>query len=198
MKLKKTKKAKGLRGNTTHGHGARKKWRKSGHKGGCGMAGSGKRGDQKKTMITAKYGNKYFGRQGITSRGTERKKVLKINVKDIEKNYDSLMKKFGKGDILDMGEYKLLGSGELSKKIKLKVKEASAGAIEKVERAGGGVEVLRKKEEDSTTSKSNETSINNLKQDKGEKSVDNEGSQEAQKLGDTKKNKKDSDKAEGA
>jgi len=146
MKLKKTKKAKAQRAGSTHGHGARKKWRKSGHKGGCGMAGSGKRGDQKKTMITAKYGNKYFGKQGITSKGTERKKVLKINLKDIEKNYDSLLKKFGKSGILDMSKYKLLGQGELSKKVKLKVKEASAGALEKVKKAGGSVEVLRKKD----------------------------------------------------
>ena len=147
MRLKKTKKAKKLRGTNSHAHGSRNKWRKSGNKGGVGMAGSGKRGDQKKTMITAKYGNKYFGRQGITSKGTERKKILKINVRDIEKNFDSLMKKFGKGDVLDMSSYKLLGEGELNKKVKLKVKEASAGAIKKVEGAGGNVEVLNKKDD---------------------------------------------------
>jgi large subunit ribosomal protein L15 len=146
MKFKKVKKAKKQRGNTTHGHGARKKWRKSGHKGGVGMAGSGKKGDQKKTMITAKYGNKYFGKKGITSKGTARKKILKINLKDIEKNYDSFMKKFGKGDILDLSSYKLLGEGELSKKVRLKVKEASLSAIEKVKKAGGSVEILMKKD----------------------------------------------------
>ena len=146
MRTKKVKKAKKHRANTTHGHGARKKWKKSGHKGGVGMAGSGKRGDQKKTMITAKYGNKYFGRQGITSRGTERKKNLKINLKDIEKDYDSLMKKFGKGDVLIMEDYKLLGEGELSKKIKLKVKEASPKGVEGVEKAGGSIKEGKKEE----------------------------------------------------
>jgi large subunit ribosomal protein L15 len=151
MKTKKTKKSIGLRGTNSHAHGARKKWRKSGHKGGCGMAGSGKRADQKKTMITAKYGNTYFGRQGITSRGTERKKNIRINLRDIEKNYDSLMKNFGKGDVLVMEEYKLLGEGNLTKKIKLKVKEASSGALEKVKKAGGSVEVLNEKDTSKNT-----------------------------------------------
>jgi len=58
----------------THGGGARKKKKKSGSKGGVGMAGSGKRADQKKTLIIKKDGNKYFGKQGVTSRGTERNK----------------------------------------------------------------------------------------------------------------------------
>ncbi|MFH1359044.1 MAG: uL15 family ribosomal protein [archaeon] len=158
MKLKKTKKSVGHRGGSTHGHGARKKWRKSGHKGGVGMAGSGKRADQKKTLITKLYGNNYFGKQGITSRGTERKKVLKINLKDIEKNYDNLMKKFGKNEVLDLREYKLLGEGELTKKVKLKVKEASKKAIEGVKKAGGEVEVLRKKEESTSNPTQNKES----------------------------------------
>ncbi len=146
MKTKKTTKAKGFRGTNSHGHGSRNKWRKSGHKGGCGMAGSGKRADQKKSLVIKMYGNKYFGKQGITSKGTLRKKNKVINLGFIEKNLDSLMKKFSKGDVLDLSGYKLLGSGELSKKVKLKVKEASAGAIEKVKGAGGSVEVLRKKD----------------------------------------------------
>ena len=131
MKTKKTKKSIGLRGTNSHAHGARKKWRKSGHTGGCGMAG--------------------IGRQGITSRGTERKKNIRINLRDIEKNYDSLMKNFGKGDVLVMEEYKLLGEGNLTKKIKLKVKEASSGALEKVKKAGGSVEVLNEKDTSKNT-----------------------------------------------
>lgn len=144
MKIKKTKKSVKQRGNTTHGHGARKKWKKSGHKGGVGMAGSGKRGDQKKTMITAKYGNKYFGKQGITSKKTEKKKRKVINLGRIEKEYDNLMKKFRKGDILDLGDYKLLGGGEIGRGVKLKVREVSDGVRDKIEKAGGSVEVLKK------------------------------------------------------
>ena len=98
MKTKKIKKAKKQRGNTTHGHGARKKWKKSGHKGGVGMSGSGKRGDQKKTWIIKKYGNKYFGKQGITSKKTEKKVNKVINLRDIEKNYSK--KIFNKQNVM--------------------------------------------------------------------------------------------------
>ena len=147
MKIKKTKKAKKQRGDTTHGHGARKKWKKSGHKGGVGMAGSGKRGDQKKTMITAKYGKKYFGKQGITSRGTARKVSKILNVGKIDKDFDGLMKKFGKGDVLDLGDYKILGSGELNKKVRLKVREISDSALEKIKKAGGEIIEIKFKKE---------------------------------------------------
>ena len=40
------------RGMGTHGWGARKKHKKSGHRGGTGMSGTGKRADNKKTLIT--------------------------------------------------------------------------------------------------------------------------------------------------
>ena len=51
IKIKKTKKSKKLRGTTTHGHGARKKGKKSGTKGGLGMAGRVTRADQKKRGV---------------------------------------------------------------------------------------------------------------------------------------------------
>ena len=87
MKIKKTKKSKKLRGTTTHGWGARKKHKGSGHRGGFGMAGTGKRADQKKTLINKKYGNKYFGKRGVTSKRTKKKKVKVINIGDIEKKF---------------------------------------------------------------------------------------------------------------
>ncbi len=144
MKIKKKKKSKGQRGQTTHGHGARKKWKKSGHRGGTGMAGTGKRADQKKTLIIKKYGNKYFGKQGITSRKTEKKKNLVINLRDIEKNYENLMKKFGKNEWLELSGYKVLGDGEINEKIYLKVKEISKNALDKIKKAGGEVDILKK------------------------------------------------------
>ena len=39
----------------TAGHGSRKQHRSSGNKGGTGMAGTGKRADHKKTLITKLY-----------------------------------------------------------------------------------------------------------------------------------------------
>jgi large subunit ribosomal protein L15 len=146
MKIKKTKKHTGARGQTNHGHGARKKAKKSGHKGGVGMAGTGKRADQKKSLVLKKYGNKYFGRRGITSRPTAKKKNLVINVGDISRDYVGLEKRFGKDGVLEMVGYKVLGNGEISRKVKIKVDEVSDGAREKIEKAGGSVEVLNEKE----------------------------------------------------
>lgn len=172
MKLKKTRKSKKQRGNTTYGHGARKKWKKSGHKGGIGMAGSGKRGDQKKTLIIKKYGSKYFGKRGMTSKKTAKKKNKVINVGDVERNFDSLMEKFGKARVLDLSDFKLLGEGELSKKIKLKVREASESAKEKIEKVGGEVKIIKlsqdkeREQKISPFAKSHKTDIDNLKQDK--------------------------------
>src|SRR3989338_1297364 len=100
FKTKKRKKSGRMRGRNTYGHGSRKKWRSSGEQGGFGMAGTGKRADHKKSLIIKLYGNKYFGKQGITSKKTERIKSRFINLRDIEKNFDSLMKKFGENNEL--------------------------------------------------------------------------------------------------
>lgn len=139
MKIKKKKKSVGQRGRTTYGHGARKKWKKSGHKGGVGMAGTGKRADHKKTLINKLYGNKYFGKQGITSKGTKRDKRKKINIIDIEKNIEKFPKKDG---WIDLSAYKVLGNGEIKNKLKIKALDASKSAKEKIEKAGGEIETI--------------------------------------------------------
>ncbi len=149
MKLKKKRKSKRMRGKGTHGWGARKKHQGSGHRGGCGMAGSGKRADQKKTLVIKLYGNKYFGKQGFTSRGTERRLNKVINVGDIEREFESTIKKFGnKEGTLDLSDYKILGGGEIKRKVTIKAFTASESAREKVEKAGGKIilEENRRKE----------------------------------------------------
>src|SRR3989344_8288086 len=96
MSMKKTKKRRKMsrmRGTGTHGGGARKKRKKSGHRGGFGMSGTGKRSDHKKTLVTALYGHKYFGKQGVTSRGTQKDKRKRINLRDIESNLNNYIKK---------------------------------------------------------------------------------------------------------
>jgi len=171
FKVKKSRKSKRQRGQTTYGHGARKKWKGSGHKGGKGMAGSGKRADQKKTLVNKLYGNNYFGKQGITSRGTARKKQKKMNVGDIERNLPMLMKKYGKGETLELKKYKVLGEGEITTKLNLKVYAISEGALAKIKKAGGSVEVMpkREKEEDKNNKKEKSTEE---KSDKEKKSKD--------------------------
>lgn len=123
----------------THGWGARKKHKKSGHRGGTGMAGSGKRADQKKTLIIKLYGNKYFGKQGITSKGTKRDKRKRINLQSIELNLQKYGKKVGNKWEIDLKKYKILGTGEVKNKLIIKALGASKSAIEKVKMAGGEI-----------------------------------------------------------
>lgn len=148
MKTKTHKRRKSARqrgkGMGTHGWGARKKHKKSGHRGGKGMSGSGKRADHKKTLITKKYGHKYFGKQGITSKKTERDKRKRINLKNIEENLDSyikkgIAKKVDKGFEINLNDHKILGEGEIKNKLIITAKEASKSAIDKVKKANGEI-----------------------------------------------------------
>lgn len=133
MKTHKRTKQSRRRGSATAGYGARKKHKKSGHRGGKGMSGSGKRADQKKTLITKLYGHKYFGKQGITSKGTKKDKRKRINVGDIQNKY--------KPGELDLSDYKILGKGEVKDKFIIKAKQASKSAIEKVKKVGGEIQI---------------------------------------------------------
>lgn len=140
-KIHKPKKAKKMRGKGmgSHGWGARKKHKKSGHRGGTGMSGTGKRSDQKKTLIIKKYGNKYFGKQGVTSRKTERDKRKRINLETIENNLGKYGKKEGDKFMIELKDYKILGKGEVKNKLIIKAKKASKKAIEMVKKAGGEI-----------------------------------------------------------
>lgn len=142
MKTKKRKKSSRMHGHGrgTHGWGERKKHKKSGHRGGAGMAGSGKRSDQKKTLVTKLYGHKYFGKQGVTSRKTQKDKRKRINLRDIESNLKKYGKKTEKGFEINLEDYKILDSSKkymLKNKLIIKAKEASSSALEKVKKSGG-------------------------------------------------------------
>jgi len=138
MKLKKRKKSSRMKGKTTHGHGSRKKWKKSGHKGGVGMAGTGKKGDQKKTKIIKLYGSKYFGKQGITSRKTKKKKLKFINLRDLGKY---------KEKEINLVDYKILGDGEITKAVTITAKAFTKSAKSKIEKAGGKALSIKSKEQ---------------------------------------------------
>ena len=149
MKTKKRKKASRMHGHGrgTHGWGERKKHKKSGHRGGAGMAGTGKRADQKKTLITKLYGHGYFGKQGITSKKTQKDKRKKINLRDIEFNLEGyikggIAKKTDKGFEINLENYKILGgSKEYMPKNKLIIKAggASNSVLEKMKKSGGEI-----------------------------------------------------------
>ncbi|KHO55517.1 MAG: large subunit ribosomal protein L15 [archaeon GW2011_AR19] len=148
IKTKKRKKSSRYHGRKrgTCGTGARKKMKGSGHRGGKGMAGTGKRADQKKTLILKLYGHDYFGKQGITSKKTERDKRKRINLDSIYKNLESFGKRKGDAYEINLNSYKILaGQLEIKKKLIITAQSSSGSAIEKVEKAGGKIILPEKK-----------------------------------------------------
>jgi len=141
MKTHKRKKVTRQHGKNmgTHGTGARKNKRDSGNRGGVGMAGTGKRADHRKTLMTKLYGNSYFGKQGVTSRGTKRDIRKRIDLRNIVSNLESFGKKTAKGWEINLEKYKILGKLNIKEKLIIKAKEASKSAIESVKKAGGEI-----------------------------------------------------------
>ncbi len=142
MVINKRKKFSRQRASPTHGWGSKKKHRGAGNRGGRGMAGTGKRGDQIKTLIWKD--KKYFGKHGFKKKGIE-KEIKTINIDYIEENLNKFLKEGDTIDLKNLGYTKLLGKGKIKSKLKIKVDNASKKAVEKVKKLGGEV-ILPKKE----------------------------------------------------
>lgn len=127
MARKKTKK---FRGSMTHGRG-KKAGRGAGLKGGRGNAGLLKH----RYMYMKKNMPDHFGRHGFKRPPSTVKEVKTINVNELEERFS------GKKtiDLSKEGIDKLLGSGQINSKLKVKVNNASKKAIEKIEEKGGEV-----------------------------------------------------------
>lgn len=150
MRIKKRRKSRRFRGSHTHGRGFKKKARGSGHRGGVGMAGTGKRGDQRKSMILKNtFEEKYFGKRQ-TRLWFGKPKPETFNLTNI--SLSSLVsKKIAKESA---GKYEISAPkhkvvGELTKNVKLIIhaQSASEGAIASVKKHGGDVILSGKKKE---------------------------------------------------
>jgi len=143
--INKRKKLVRYRGSHTHGGGSKKKRRGSGHRGGFGLAGSGKRADHKKLMVFKIYGKDYFGKHGFKRHS--RKLIRILNLEDLEKNFNYYLEKnliqkdkdMYVVNLVKLGYNKLLGSGNIKHKYKI-IGDASEKAKLKVEQVGGLVE----------------------------------------------------------
>ena len=150
MKLKKRRKSSRFRGSHTHGRGFKKKARGSGHRGGFGMAGTGKRADQKKTLVLNLYGKDYFGKDKALRRPINIKPKV-INIETIIKNIQSFIA-HGKAKEsngvyeVNLSEHKILGAGSPTIKLKITAHSASLSAIEKIKKAGGEIITKRSAE----------------------------------------------------
>jgi len=115
------------------------------------MAGTGKRGDCKKPSISDNY-RTYFGKHGFKKKNA---KVIKaVNLAYFQQKIDNMVLQGSvtiKGDVYTvdlskLGFDKLLGTGNLTKKINVTANYASASAVEKVKKAGGSVKLPEVKE----------------------------------------------------
>lgn len=131
---KKRKRSSRMRGSHTHGRGFKKKARGSGHRGGVGMAGTGKRADQRKTLLL-NMPEDYFGKEGLK---TKKKRYQIMNVGDIERLAN------GRKEV-DLKKFKILGNGDIKVAVTVNAYSASKSAISKIEKAGGKVIVKKKK-----------------------------------------------------
>lgn len=130
---------KGTKSHGTHGWG-RNKHRKSGSRGGCGNAGTGKKSHCNKPKI---WGQDYLGKYGFVS--VHRNKVNAISLRDIEDKIPAWLneKKIKQEaeniviNLKELGYTKLLSTGKVSRKIKITIPKASAGVEEKIKAAGG-------------------------------------------------------------
>ncbi|MFH1209585.1 MAG: uL15m family ribosomal protein [archaeon] len=134
----KRKKSTRYRGSQTHGSGAKKKRRGAGNRGGRGMAGTGKRADQKKPTILKLYGNAYFGKRGFKIPKKIKKDIKAINLDDLQRliNKNNLKEDI---NLNELGYDKILSSGNLSKKYNIACSYCSKKAKEKIEKLGGTV-----------------------------------------------------------
>jgi large subunit ribosomal protein L15 len=152
MTARKRTKDSRLRGSHTHGYGSKKKHRGKGHRGGRGMAGTGKRSDCKRPMIWKDP--KYFGRYGFKPCGAF-EEIRAVNIKYFEEKLNTLLSQKiieQKGtvyviDVEKLGFNKVLGCGKLTKKFKVIAPYFSEGAIERIQAAGGEIVKTRKAEE---------------------------------------------------
>lgn len=151
MAIHKRSKKSRLRGSHTHGWGEKKHHRNAGSRGGHGMAGTGKRSDNKKTSIWKD--TKYFGRYGFKYQGTS-PKITAVNVQWLDESADMFVKegiatKEGNVYVIDLGKLgynKLLSTGKVSKKFRITVEHASENAITKLKESGSEIIVTAKKE----------------------------------------------------
>lgn len=145
FKRKKNKRMRGAK--TTHGFGSKKKNRGAGNRGGKGMAGTGKRADQKKPTIINLYGNDYYGKKGFKRPPEVQHRAKTLNLEYLDSHLDlflskGLVTKEGDSFVVDLeklGYEKLLGKGHVKHKLKVRAPSISASAAAKIQESGGHV-----------------------------------------------------------
>ncbi len=139
----KDRKIRRYRGSRTHGYGQIGQHRCRGGRGGTGKAGL----DKHKWTFVLKNDPTYWIKKGFVSASTLNKKVRIINIGKLDDLADKLEvdKKLERKEqkiflnLEQLGYDKLLGTGEISKPLLIKVGSYSESASKKLEEAGGAI-----------------------------------------------------------
>ena len=135
----KIRKIRKQRGSRTHGWGRVGQHRAGGSRGGHGKAGFKKH----KWTYVIKYEPDYFGKKGFTSPKSLRRKVNIINVGVLDEMAEKLSTRKETGeffiDLESLGYTKILGTGNVTKPLVVKVPSCSKVAAEKIKEAGGQI-----------------------------------------------------------
>jgi large subunit ribosomal protein L15 len=139
----KRKKNSRQRGTHTHGCGSKKKRRGAGHRGGRGLAGTGKRGDAKKPSYWDQ--KRRFGKYGFKSKNNP--ELVAINLSELQNKIETLVSKglaTKNADVytINLSQIKvekLLGAGKVYTKLEITANAASESAVKKIEDFGGKV-----------------------------------------------------------
>lgn len=149
--IRKRRKITRLRGSRTCGGGSSKKRRGGGHRGGRGLAGSGKSKKTKSDQVRINLPD-HIGRRGFK----RPQKVVKvesgkreINVQELDEMIDMYLEKGiaeKKGDVISinvekLGISKVLGTGRVTRKLEVSAPRFSEAAKKKIEHMGGKVNV---------------------------------------------------------
>jgi large subunit ribosomal protein L15 len=149
---RKSKKINKMRGRRAAGYGFSAGHRASGQRGGKGMAGTKKH----HYIKTVQENPRYFGRWGFKRPQRVVEETAVLNIGDIDQMADKyvergLAEKNGKRYIIDVSKLeidKVLGSGQVTKKIDLKGAEAiSFRAKQKILDVGGTVDLQEEESE---------------------------------------------------
>ena len=147
MTVRTRKKTRKYRGTRTHGWGIVRTHRKSGMRGGVGMAGA----KSHHWIQVVKGYRPPLGKSGFTRPPTVVKDTRTINISHLEAMLPSLIKKeqaAKKGtsyeiNLTKLGYDKLLAQGSATVPMNITVEEASERATEKIKAAGGKVKTVK-------------------------------------------------------
>ena len=150
------RKVRKMRGRRTHGYGRVGQHRKGGQRAGKGKTTQWKKSKKSYYLKQKELGfpdpDWDFGKKGFKRPQdiTRIYHVNTLNVKDLDHKIEALVienkaSKSGNTYSINLNEInvqKVLGRGEINKKINISVKNASKRAVEKIEAAGGQINLL--------------------------------------------------------